>query len=184
MQRSGMRVLNARDMEVAARARRRGFTLIELLVALVIVGVIVAAVTLTAGSGERVLEEAARRAEARIALACERAALSGRDIGFSFIDSKLRFGYVEPREWRLIDDSPSDELRERELGDGVQLQASRDGVELAADVEEALQPQFACLASGELTPFELLLGRPGIAGYWRVRGEFDGTLKREWVDER
>jgi general secretion pathway protein H len=164
----------------------RGFTLIELLVALVIVGVVVAAITLRDGSGERVLEEAARRAEARIALACERAALSGRDIGFSADADRLRFGYIEPREWRLVGDSPSDELRERTLGDGVELRASRDGIELRGSDEDdaqALRPQFACMASGELTPFELELRRAGVAGRWRVSGAFDGTLTREWVDD-
>ena len=75
----------------------RGFSLIEILVVLVIAGVLAGALVIAAGSsGPRELENAARRAQALVQLACERALIGGRDIGFAPVEGGLRFGYFEP----------------------------------------------------------------------------------------
>ncbi len=162
--------------------RGGGFSLIELLVVLVIVGVVVGAVTLAiGGSGSRELENAARRAQARIALACERAMLGGHDIGFSLVDAGLRFGYLTPQGWQPFAPQAGEELRERPLGDGLRLELLRDGLPLpaggAVDADGALRPQLVCYASGELTPFELTLTRDDVPQRWRLRGRIDGELQ-------
>ncbi len=160
-----------------------GFTLIELLVVLVIIGVVLGTVTLAVGgSGERELENAARRAQARIALACERAVMGGHDIGFSLVDAALRFGYISPQGWQPFGPRSGEELRERSLGDGVEVELTRDGLVLANDDEAA--PQLACFSSGELTPFELRLARSDVARQWHVRGRLQGRIEIEASDAR
>ena len=68
------------------KPKARGFSLIEILVVVVIVGVTAAVVALSVrGSGEREVENAAQRARALVRLACERAIIGGRDIGFSAV---------------------------------------------------------------------------------------------------
>src|SRR5688572_11902937 len=99
------------ERHVAARASgvshraAQGFTLIELLVVLVIAGVLIGALVLAAGgSGARELENAAQRSRGLIALACERALLSGRDLGFAPTRDGLRFGYFVAEGWRPLGD--------------------------------------------------------------------------------
>jgi general secretion pathway protein H len=162
----------------------RGFTLIEILVVLVIVGVLVGALVLASGgSGARDLENAARRAESLIAVACERAVIGGRDIGFAPVQGGLRFGYFELDGWHPVADRADDELRPRALGDGIELVAERDGEALELEADAPVEPPFACLASGELTPFTLRMTRPGVKDEWQLDGQLDGTLELAMRDD-
>ena len=153
------------------------FTLIEILVVLVIVGVLVGALVLASGgSGPRELENAARRAQSLIAVACERAVIGGRDIGFAPVRDGLRFGYFESDGWHPVADRANDELRPRALGDGIEVGAERDGEALELDLDAPEEPPFACLASGELTPFVMRFARPGVKDEWELAGRLDGSL--------
>lgn len=157
-----------------------GFTLIEILVVLVIAGVLVGALVIAAGgSGPRQLENAARRAQSLIAVACERAVIGGRDIGFAPVEGGLRFGYFESDGWHELPDRPDDELRPRPLGEGIALEAEQEGETLELAIDAPQRPPFACLASGELTPFTLRFARPGVTDTWRLEGKLDGTLELE-----
>lgn len=155
-----------------------GFTLIEVLVVLVIVGVVVAGVTLSVGGqSERELENAALRARALIELACERAELGGRDIGFAALQDGLRFGYVDPDGWKAVPSDAADELRQRALGEAITLHAERDGDLVAPATATGAAPPFACLSSGELTPFALEIERVDVDVVWRLEGRLDGSLE-------
>jgi len=159
--------------------RSYGFSLIELLVVILIVGIVAGAVALSVrGSGEREVENAARRAQALVRLACERAALTGRDIGFALAQDGLRFGYFEQEGWQPLPDSNgSEELRPRPLGRELTLRAERDGETLLPMSDAGRKPSFACLSSGELTPFVLHIERADAETAWALEGRLDGSLE-------
>ncbi|MFA5684358.1 MAG: prepilin-type N-terminal cleavage/methylation domain-containing protein [Lysobacteraceae bacterium] len=172
----------ASDPGVIWRRAARGLSLIELLVVLVIVATVVAGTVLSvSGSGEREVENAARRAQSLIRLACERALIGGRDIGFSVVRDGLRFGYFEIDGWHPRDDTGSDELRARPLGRDLLLAAYREGIALPLPDEPEREPAFACLSSGELTPFVLHIDRPDAQQRWQLEGSLDGELLLQQV---
>jgi general secretion pathway protein H len=162
-----------------------GFTLIEVLVVVVIIAVVVTAATLAiGGSASRELENAARRAELRVSLACERAMFSGQDVGFSLVEGALHFGYLLPERWLPVPDEEAEVLRARPLGPPqVAVSARRDGLLMQPD-PIATQPQFVCFSSGELTPFELELSSAGVAERWTLSAHVDGRLELIRVDPR
>lgn len=181
----GERARRAADEPPAApwRLPARGFTLIELLIVIVIVAVMLATLVLAAGgSGARTLENAAQRSRGLVALACERAVLGGRDIGFTATRKGLRFGYFQPEGWRALGADGADELRARPWGEGVDARVEREGqaLDLPEDTPDA--PDFACLSSGELTPFRIELRRADVAEAWRLEGRLDGSLALDLAD--
>lgn len=166
------------------RARTRGFTLLEVLVVLAIVAVLAGIAALSVGGvGSRRVENAAKRAEALVALACERAALTGRDMGIAVLADGLRFGYLAAQGWQPVGDDPADPLRPRALGDSIRLQLERDGERVDAAIDPPAAPQLACFGSGELTPFRLTIEGEGEAVRWHLDGALDGTLTLAGADD-
>jgi general secretion pathway protein H len=152
----------------------RGMSLIELLVLVVILSVIagIAVVGLAGAGGERQLEREARRLQALVALACERAQLGGREHGIHLGERGYGFSLPTPTGWRLIADG---ELRLRELPEGFALSAQREGRALELESSPAEEPQSLCAPSGELLPFTAqiaLKDRPG----WTVRAQANGRI--------
>lgn len=161
----------------------RGFTLLELLVVLAIVAVVAGmAVLASGGLGERRLENAARSTEALVAHACERAAMTGRDMGIALVEDGLRFGYIAPQGFQLVRDDPADPLRPRAQHETLRLSLLRDGELLEAQQDPPSTPQLACFASGELTPFTLHLESVDGSERWQLTGALDGRLRLERSD--
>jgi general secretion pathway protein H len=159
----------------------RGFTLIEVLVTVVIVAVLAAAVSIAlAGSGgERQLEREAERIDALIGFACERAELSGRQTGVSFLTTGYAFSELGSDGWKTIADG---ELRERRWAGPFLVQLGRDGiaVEIAPEVPE--QPHIVCFATGEATPFRLEVALADDGLRYRLDGAPTGTRTLERRD--
>jgi general secretion pathway protein H len=154
--------------------RTRGMSLIELLVLVVILSVIagIAVVGLAGAGGERQLEREARRLQALLALACERAQLGGREHGIHLGSRGYGFSLPTANGWRRV---PDGELRPRELPDGFTLAAERDGRELELEREPGEEPQSLCAPSGELLPFSARLAVSSLPA-WTVRAQADGRI--------
>jgi len=167
----------------SAACRQQGLSLLEVLVVLAIVGVMLAALTLSLGGGEsRRLENSARRAEALIRLACDRAAFSGTDMGIAVAEDRLRFGMLDGDGWHpIVAEDPADPLRPRALGENLRLSLYRQGRRMSPGRDPgAAEAQLVCLGTGELTPFELRVDASDEAAGsegWLLRGQADGRLE-------
>jgi type II secretory pathway pseudopilin PulG len=143
------------------RNRAPGSTLIELLVGLVIASVMLgAAVMAFPRTDERRAEQAAARAQALIEFACERAELTGEDIGFAVEQHRRVFGSYRSGEWQAFPDSPQEALRPRVLDKDVTLELRVDDPMQSMRARVVDGTQAWCLASGESTPFVLVLRGP------------------------
>ena len=164
------------------RVRTRGFTLIEVLVTVVIIAVLASVLVLSvsAGDEEQWLRREAERLQARIAYACERAELTGRELGLHLRRNGYAFSSAVGDEWRFIDDD--DALRAATLPKAITLAAGDDALEESFGD----QPVFLCLSSGEATPLQIELAAGERATRWRVDIGFNGDtmLAHRAVDDR
>jgi general secretion pathway protein H len=176
----------------AAARRASGFTLLEVLVVIVIIGIItsMAVVSTRVLGGDHEMDQEAARLSAVLVQAREDAILQGQDVGFRIDPSGYDFLRFDSRrdEWALVWDDPL--LRARALPDGMVagLVLESRTVQLKARPEEAtatvtLAPQIVVQASGDLVPFEIVLGREGTEEQRRVTGTADGTIQVQKDDD-
>jgi len=160
-----------------------GFSLIEILVVVVILAVVAGAVSIAvAGAGgERALTREAERAQALIEFACERAQLSGRDVGISLSQSGYRFSRFEQNVWLPYREET---LRARSWPPNFAVVLARDDLGVSLGTEFPERPQLLCYSSGELTAFRLELALPDIARRYRIDGHGDGQVLLTAVDAR
>ena len=164
-----------------SRSRASGSTLIELLIGLVIVSVVLGATMLAfPRTDERRADQAATQAQALVELACERAELTGEDIGIAVEDRDLVFALYRDDAWKPFADSPQEALRPRRLDPAVTLELRSDGPML---VQNAADAQVLCLASGESTPFVFDLRGPA-QQHRSLRGDGSGAVRRVDDDAR
>lgn len=163
------------------RSHAPGSTLIELLVGLVIVSVVLGATMLAfPRTGERRADQAATQAQALVELACERAELTGEDIGIAVDGHDLVFSLYRDDAWKPFADSPREALRRRKLDPAVTLELRIDQPMLAPAAAGA---QVLCLASGESTPFVLDLRGPA-QQQRSLRGDGSGVVRQGDDDAR
>ncbi len=164
-------------------ATTRGFSLLEILVVIVILAVVAGAVSIAvAGAGgERALTREAERAQALIEFACERAQLSGRDIGISLSRGSYRFSHLDGDVWLPYREET---LRMRSWPAGFSVALMRDDQAVRLDEGFPERPQLLCYASGELTTFRLDLALPDLARRYRLDGQGDGQVLLSAIDVR
>jgi general secretion pathway protein H len=174
---------------VPVRGQQRGFTLIEVLVVALIIGVVLAFVSLSinpTGPADR-LDTEAERLNALLQTAADDAILYGREIGLDITQGGYRFLRLGDDGWQPLN-VPDTPLRARELGDGLVIvlidrgddtprlvQADED-----ADEEDVVRPEAVLLSSGEFVPFELYAN--DVDYRYRLTGEAGGTLDMTRID--
>ena len=168
--------------------RSKGFTLVEILVVILIIVVVVSLTVLTVTSTGRdgALDEESRRIEGLVGLLHERALLEGRDFGLRIEPAAYEFVVYDTRRdrWLMLDQER--EFRHRELPKGVTFQLQLDSQTVVIKpVDRNLSdgpppnPQIAIAASGDGTPFKLILVRDATQAKAEVDGDALGKISRE-----
>lgn len=164
------------------RSRVDGATLLELLVGLVIVLTMIGATVIALPRTDaRRAELAASRAQALIMLACERAELTGADIGIAVDGHDMIFSEYRAGQWQAIADSPKEALRRRVLDPDVNLEMQVDDPGYESAWLDATGMQAACLAEGGATPFSINLKGPAHQR-WSLRSDGSGATQLENLD--
>lgn len=158
----------------------RGFTLLEVLAVMVIIGIVLTFMTLSAGGDKRAeeIEREARRLVALLQLASEEAVMRSEQLALRVGDSDYAFMILENRQWLpLEDDRP---LRPRELPAGIELDLElEENPPPGLSAEDAEQPQVFLLSSGEMTPFVLTFSAPGTEFRSSIKASLLGRLELE-----
>jgi general secretion pathway protein H len=168
-------------MHPLRRPRSCGFTLVEILVVVVIIGVLALAVVLSVGSGsERRLAREAERVQALIGYACNRAELTGREIGILLDPAGYGFAQLDLDGWQAL--PASGELRRRAWPGSLRIELRREGRLVDLAQADGAVPRLVCYSSGELTPFRLELALGDAPVSYRIEGEEDGSVELARVE--
>jgi general secretion pathway protein H len=160
--------------------RQHGFTLLELMVVLVIVGVILTFVGLSATGDSRAeqMQRERGRLAALIELASEEAVLRSEQLAIRFGETDYEFMLLQSNQWTSIDDVPP--LRPRELPKGIELRLElQDNPPPGLKAEEAESPQVFLLSSGEMTPFILTFSAAETEQRFQIKASLLGQLELE-----
>ncbi|MGD8998848.1 MAG: type II secretion system minor pseudopilin GspH [Granulosicoccaceae bacterium] len=156
--------------------RQAGFTLIELLVVLVIIGIISGFAVLSVGLDSEAdrAEVEARRLVALMQLASDEAVLGANPLALQVDPHAYRFLSLHDQQWHLIENDAV--LRERELPQGTQLEVDIEGKQIVVGKNQA-SARIVFLASGEISPFEMVLRTRDDRHRFRLRGELQGRIE-------
>ena len=168
--------------------RSKGFTLVEVLIVMLIITVVISLTVLSVTSTGRdsQLDEESRRIEGLLGLLHERALLEGRDFGLRIGPTAYEFVAYDTRRnlWLMLDQER--EFRHRELPKGITFQLQLDSQTVVIKpIDRDLSngappnPQIAIAASGEGTPFRLILVRDATQAKTAVDGDALGKISRE-----
>ena len=117
------------------QTQQTGFSLLELIIVLVIIGIVVAAITLSIADtrGDNLRFEA-RRLSARISLAIDEAILTNQEYGLEIAKDRYRFLALNEDNWQAINAENEKQLLEQIIPEGMEIQLKVDG--LFADFNE------------------------------------------------
>jgi general secretion pathway protein H len=173
--------------------RDKGFTLVEILVVVVIMAIVISLAVLSIGVTGRdaQLDEESRRIEGLVGLLHERALLEGHDFGLRIEPSAYEFVVYEATRDRWVRMDQDREFRHRELPKGVNFELQLDSQTVVLKpVDQNLKsdqvspnPQVAIAASGEGTPFRLMLERAATNARATVQGDALGKVSRLGSDQ-
>lgn len=162
---------------------------------IVIIGVIIAAATLSAGifGRDREAEEQARRLWAVLVQGREEAELQGRDTGLFIYAEGYEFLNFDPRQNRWVPIEDDRLFAPRTLPEGLTFRLFLESKAVVlkpkpvdrSDVSDDKKwpPQVLILSSGDVLPFELQIEREHQPAIWRVVATPDNDLRVERRDD-
>jgi len=169
----------------ACPTRSAGFTLIEVMVVVLIIGITVSLAVLSISGGEQPVQTEARRLQVLLGLVREESILQGRNLGLRFKADGYQFFALNGEQWVPLEDDQM--LRPREMPAELRLALEAEGERFeffpTKDDEDKRDkkkdtPQVYFLASGEVSPFSLIL-RPFDGDAWQLQVSESGAVETE-----
>jgi len=155
-------------------AKSAGFTLLEILVVVIIIGVVASVFLLSVDTGDQdPARDQARRFAALTRLAGQEAMLGSKDMAVELFADGYRFVVNEDQQWRPVEDAV---LSPQQFPEGISWQIHIDGSGNGTDATDEV-PRIYLFSTGEMTPFEVILGVDGQDDSYRVTGGLDGKLE-------
>lgn len=167
--------------------RNAGFTLIEVMVVVLIIGITVSLAVLGIGGGEQPVQTEAKRLQVLLGLVREESILQGRNLGMRFKADGYQFFALNGEQWLPLEEDSL--LRQREMPADIRLELEAEGEQFeffSSQQEEDKKdrdkdtPQVYFLASGEVSPFSLVL-RPFDGDAWQLQVSDSGVVEIEPV---
>lgn len=163
--------------------KNKGFTLIELLVVIVLLGIVTSFAVLSMGSssGEREMEEEAKRLHALIKLVREEAIIQAKEIAMEINKQEYMFLEYKDKKWIPL---TSKIFHARSIKNELEFRVDTETQSKIFKLENKKLLRLYFLSSGEQTPFEMKINvRDVPRPYYRLLGQFNGKLKLEHVNE-
>jgi len=159
----------------------RGFTLIEIMVVMLIVGVMIAAVSVTLRRDyQDLVDDEMKRFQTLVSLVRDESVFQARSLAIGFEkDSYVFMVNADNAKWQPLDDV---KLRRYKLPKNLEIDVLRDGLPMKYMEKKTDKPQVFLFSTGEVTPFEVGIAYPGRAS---IRVSFDalGRVKKLKEDE-
>ena len=157
---------------------QRGFTLIEILVVIILLGIIMSLAVLSIGDSQsEQLEEDMRRLLQVMRLAQEEAILNQQTLAVKFTPRGYRLQRYDAAGKNWLPLAEPAFFRPVELDESYEIRLYQDG--LSVSLKEEDEGRVLLYASGEMTPFELVISLPDTETSYRLQGDMMGTLEIE-----
>lgn len=159
-----------------------GFTLIELLIVIVIISIVASFAVLSINFNQnKRLESLSNQLVNTLTLAEQEALLRTTTLGFSLTQNTFQF--YEYHALKDPEKSPWQPLNDNILG----LHHIPKDVQMTLKIEgksvSTTQPKLIISPSGDITPFIIYVGKKDNPPHYKVRGEANGTIKSEMINE-
>ena len=173
----------------------KAFSLIELLVVITIVGIIQSIAILSVGilGDDRELREEGRRFITLVQVLQDEAVMQGRDFGIEFMVSGFRFVEYDPLLGSWAELFGDETLRPRDLPEDTEFDLWIEGQHVLLEINaaefddpdedsndrgiESYTPHVLVFSSGDMTPFEWHLIRPGLDQSIQLESNLLGDVK-------
>lgn len=162
--------------------RSAGFTLLELMVTIAIIGIIVGMASLAIGRDEHaVAQEEAQRLTRLLEMALEEAVLNTREHAVEFTKDSYSFLAYDGERWKPIEND--DTLRARQMPPGIALDVALQDEQPRSPLTQDAPHRVFLLSSGEITPFQITVKRPGTERSYLIIGGIDGSIVLNTTDQ-